>query len=81
MICRPMDNDEYRRGRKTTWSVYGDGMGVLAGDGLLNYAFETAFRAFPACTSGEPVSPSMLGILLDNSVLFLLLTCFFTSLK
>ena len=50
-----MDNDEYRRGRKTTWSVYGDGMGVLAGDGLLNYAFETAFRAFPACTSGEPV--------------------------
>ena len=53
-----MDNDEYRRGRKTTWSVYGDGMGVLAGDGLLNYAFETAFRAFPACTSGEPVSCS-----------------------
>lgn len=36
-----MDNDEYRRGRKTTWSVYGDGMGILAGDGLLNYAFET----------------------------------------
>lgn len=53
-----MDNDEYRRGRKTTWSVYGDGMGVLAGDGLLNYAFETAFRAFPACTSGEPVDPN-----------------------
>ena len=39
-----MDNDEYRRGRKTTWSVYGDGMGVLAGDGLLNYAFETASK-------------------------------------
>ena len=53
-----LDNDEYRRGRKTTWSVYGDGMGVLAGDGLLNYAFETAFRAFPACTSGEPVDPN-----------------------
>ena len=33
-------------------------MGVLAGDGLLNYAFETAFRAFPACTSGEPVDPN-----------------------
>lgn len=49
-----MDNDEYRRGRKTTWSVYGDGMGVLAGDGLLNYAFETAFRAFPAVAEGEP---------------------------
>lgn len=41
-----MDNDEYRRGRKTTWTVYGDGMAVLAGDGLLNLAFETALSAF-----------------------------------
>lgn len=41
-----MDNDEYRRGRKTTHVVYGEGMAVLAGDGLLNYAFETAVRAF-----------------------------------
>ena len=48
-----MDNDEYRRGRKTTWSVYGDGMGVLAGDGLLNYAFETAFRAFSGMHLGR----------------------------
>ena len=35
-----MDNDKYRRGRKTTWLVYGDDIGVLAGDALLNYAFE-----------------------------------------
>lgn len=41
-----MDNDEYRRGRETTWKVYGDGMGILAGDGLLNFAFETAMKAF-----------------------------------
>lgn len=41
-----MDNDEYRRGRETTWKVYGDGMAVLAGDGLLNLAFETAASAF-----------------------------------
>ena len=41
-----MDNDEYRRGRKTTHIVYGEGMAVLAGDGLLNYAFETACKAF-----------------------------------
>lgn len=41
-----MDNDEYRRGRKTTHIVYGEDMGILAGDALLNYAFETAFRAF-----------------------------------
>ncbi|WP_026510812.1 polyprenyl synthetase family protein [Butyrivibrio sp. LC3010] len=41
-----MDNDEYRRGRKTTHVVYGPGMATLAGDGLLNYAFETAIRSF-----------------------------------
>jgi geranylgeranyl diphosphate synthase type II len=40
-----MDNDEYRRGKKTTWVVYGDGMAVLAGDGLLNLAYETALKA------------------------------------
>lgn len=47
-----MDNDEYRRGRKTTWNVYGDGMAVLAGDGLLNLAFETASLAFDL--TGDP---------------------------
>lgn len=41
-----MDNDEYRRGKKTTHAVYGEAMGILAGDALLNYAFETATRAF-----------------------------------
>ena len=41
-----MDNDEYRRGRKTTHVVYGEGMGILAGDALLNYAFETAASSF-----------------------------------
>lgn len=41
-----MDNDEYRRGRKTTHVVYGEGMAVLAGDGLLNLAYETAAKAF-----------------------------------
>ena len=41
-----MDNDEYRRGRKTTYVVYGEGMGILAGDALLNYAFEIAASAF-----------------------------------
>jgi len=41
-----MDNDEYRRGKKTTHAVYGEAMGILAGDALLNYAFETALKAF-----------------------------------
>lgn len=41
-----MDNDDYRRGRKTTHIVYGENMGILTGDALLNYAFETAAKAF-----------------------------------
>ncbi len=41
-----MDNDEYRRGRKTTHVVYGEAMGILSGDALLNFAFETAAKAF-----------------------------------
>lgn len=44
-----MDNDEYRRGKKTTWAVYGDDFGILAGDGLLNFAFETAVSALDLC--------------------------------
>ena len=48
-----MDNDEYRRGKKTTHAVYGEAMGILAGDALLNYAYETAARAF-AMESGNP---------------------------
>jgi len=47
-----MDNDEYRRGKLTTHAKYGHAMGVLAGDGLLNYAFETALSAFDE--EGDP---------------------------
>ncbi len=35
-----MDDDDYRRGRKSTHAVYGEAMGVLTGDALLNYAYE-----------------------------------------
>lgn len=41
-----MDNDEYRRGKKTTHAVYGEAMGILVGDALLNLAYETAAKAF-----------------------------------
>ncbi len=41
-----LDDDDYRRGRKSTHAVYGEAMGILAGDALLNFAFETASRAF-----------------------------------
>ena len=52
-----MDNDEYRRGKKTTHIVYGEDMGILAGDALLNYAFETASLAFEM----EPEKSLMIG--------------------
>lgn len=48
-----MDNDEYRRGRKTTHIMYGEDMAILAGDALLNYAFETAQKAFSSCGTFE----------------------------
>lgn len=48
-----MDNDEYRRGRKTTHVVYGEAMALLAGDSLLNYAFETASKAYRKITTTE----------------------------
>ena len=35
-----MDNDDYRRGNLTNHKVYGEGMAILAGDGLLTYAFQ-----------------------------------------
>ena len=41
-----LDNDEYRRGRKTSHVVFGEAMAILAGDALLNYAYETASKAF-----------------------------------
>ncbi len=48
-----LDNDDYRRGRKTTHVVYGEDIAVIAGDGLLNYAFETASRAFHKAVTME----------------------------
>lgn len=41
-----LDNDEYRRGRETTWKVFGEDMGVISGAALLNYAYEAALSAF-----------------------------------
>ena len=41
-----LDNDEFRRGKQTTHIVFGEAAAILAGDALLNYAYETAFSAF-----------------------------------
>ncbi|MDD6203245.1 MAG: polyprenyl synthetase family protein [Lachnospiraceae bacterium] len=64
-----MDNDEYRRGRKTTHTVYGEGMAVLAGDALLNYAFETACKAF-SMTNDAAVIGKALTILAGKSGIY-----------
>lgn len=48
-----MDDDDYRRGRLTTHKVYGEAVGILAGDALLNYSFEVAAQAF---TDAEDLS-------------------------
>lgn len=48
-----MDNDDYRRGQLTTHKKYGEDMGILTGDALLNAAYETAFQAFDS--GADPV--------------------------
>src|SRR5436853_1267213 len=40
-----MDNDDYRRGKLTNHKVFGEGIGILAGDALLTQAFEIAALA------------------------------------
>ena len=50
-----IDNDDYRRGKKTTHAVYGEAMGILTGDALLNYAYETAAKAFSMEADGADV--------------------------
>ena len=58
-----MDNDMLRRGKPTTHAVYGEGMGVLAGDALLNYAFETALKSFEDTTTPTELKVKALQIL------------------
>ena len=64
-----MDNDEYRRGRKTTHVVYGEDLAILAGDGLLNYAYETGLNG--VLQSGNPLQAARaLKILADKAGVF-----------
>lgn len=42
-----MDNDDYRRGKLTNHKIYGDAVAILAGDGLLAYAFEMVATQTP----------------------------------
>lgn len=54
-----MDNDDYRRGKETTHKVYGEAMGILAGDALLNFAFETATKAFDMETDNARIGRAL----------------------
>lgn len=54
-----MDNDDLRRGRATTHIKYNEGLAILAGDGLLNYAFETAVKAFDFDTDAKVVAKAL----------------------
>ena len=51
-----MDNDDYRRGKLTTHKKFGEDFGILAGDGLLNLAYETMLNAIKmqACDYNNP---------------------------
>lgn len=61
-----MDNDELRRGKPTTWKQYGEAMAVLAGDGLLTMAFETAAKAFSMSDAPDRVG-RCIGILAQKA--------------
>lgn len=54
-----MDDDMMRRGKASTWAEFGEDIGVLAGDALMMYAFETASAAFEACA--EPGDAAAVG--------------------
>lgn len=65
-----IDNDDYRRGRKTTHVVYGEDMGILAGDALLNYAFETAATAFADFPEDSLLIGKAMGILAKKAGIY-----------
>ena len=54
-----MDNDTLRRGKPTAWVKYGYDMAVLAGDGLMIYAFETAAKALALGADHSEIARSM----------------------
>lgn len=54
-----MDNDDYRRGQLTTHKKFGEDMGILTGDALLNAAFETAFLAFDSSIDKEQIAKAL----------------------
>ena len=64
-----MDNDTLRRGKPTAWVKYGYDMAVLAGDGLMIYAFETAAKALALGADPARVARCM-GILAEKTGIY-----------
>ncbi|MCI7795861.1 MAG: polyprenyl synthetase family protein [Lachnospiraceae bacterium] len=64
-----MDNDELRRGKPTTWKMFGYDMAVLAGDALMIYAFETAAKALKQGADPARVGRAM-GILAEKTGIY-----------
>lgn len=54
-----MDNDDYRRGRLTTHKKYGEDFGILAGDALLNYAYEIMLSSVTKLTAADKVTKAV----------------------
>jgi len=65
-----MDNDDLRRGKLTCHIAFGEGMAVLAGDGLLNLAFETALDPKNAKVLGSQIAFAAAGELARASGLY-----------
>ena len=64
-----MDNDELRRGKPTTWKVFGYDMAVLAGDALMIFAFETSAKALALGADAAAVVKAM-GILAQKTGIY-----------
>lgn len=64
-----MDNDTLRRGKPTVWVKYGYDMAVLAGDGLMIYAFETAAKAL-AMGADPARTARCMGILAEKTGIY-----------
>ena len=65
-----MDNDMLRRGKPTCHAVYGEAMGILAGDALLNFAFETAISAFDEKDANPELTIKALKVLSTKAGVF-----------
>ncbi|HBG76996.1 polyprenyl synthetase family protein [Eubacteriales bacterium mix99] len=65
-----MDNDDYRRGKRTNHKVFGEAMAILAGDGLLNLAYEVMLDHMPKDGIKHPGYPKAMSVLAHSAGIF-----------